>query len=259
MTALSRALETLKAGLGEVRSTLASRTAQAEGIAAVAPIVMPLLAEHAHERAKFKAALESRRVALDSFYRGLFVTSVSSFEGFVKMFIPALVQIKSADASKFSDLPDSFRQQYVVRVSQVLSNVGSGSVKGIPYNFSALQRNVGICFTDVARPPLDGDVFTILMGNPTWDRLKGLLESLGIPNPFDQRFGSNASIRGWGKTAWKKNISEAEAKLDALMDQRNMIVHAAQPMTIVEQDIIDACDFFEAMASGLVDEIPGRL
>lgn len=259
MTALSRALETLMAGLGEVRSTLASRNAQVDGIAAVAPFVMPVLAGHAHEKAKFEAALQSRRTALDSFYRGLFVTSVSSFEGFVKMLISALVQIKSANANKFSDLPDSFRQQYVVRVSQVLSNLGSGSVKGVPFNFSALQRDVGVCFTDTARPPLDGDVFTILMGNPTWGRLKDLLVSLGIEKPFDQNFGSNASIRGWGKTTWKKNLSEAEAKLDALMDKRNLIVHAAQPMTIVEQDIIDACDFFEAMASGLVDEMPGRI
>jgi hypothetical protein len=85
------------------------------------------------------------------------------------------------------------------------------------------------------------------------------LESLGIADPFDQSFGSNGSIRGWGKAAWKKNLSDAEAKLDTLMNQRNLIVHAAQPVTIVEQDIIDACNFFEAMASGLVDEMPGRL
>jgi hypothetical protein len=259
MTSLSRALETLKASLGEVRSTLASRTAQVDGIAAVVPIMMPHLAGHAYERTKFQAALQSRRTALDSFHRGLFIVSVSYFEGFVKMSISALVQMKSAGASKFSDLPETFRQQYVIRASQVLANVGSGSVKGIPYNFSALQRNVGICFSDTGRPPLDGDVFTILMGNPTWNRLKALFESLGIADPFDQSFGSNTHIRGWGKAAWKKNLSDAEAKLDALLDRRNLIVHAAQPVTIVEQDIVDACDFFEAVASGLVDEMPGRL
>lgn len=259
MTAISRALETLKAGLGEVRSTLDSRTAQADGIAAVAPIVMPVLQKYAHERAQFQAALQSRRTSMDSLYRGLFVGSVSSFEGFTKMFISALVQIKSADADKFSDLPEKFRQQYVVRVSQVLSNINHGSVRGIPYNFSALQRNAGICFADTGRPQLDGDVFTILMGNPTWDRLKDLLESLGIEHPFNQSFGSNASIRSWGKTTWKKNISEVEAKLNALIDKRNLIVHAAQPLSIVEQDIIDACDFFEAFGSGLVDEMPGRI
>jgi hypothetical protein len=97
------------------------------------------------------------------------------------------------------------------------------------------------------------------MGNPTWDRLESLLKSLGISNPFDQRFGSNAFIRNWGKAAWKNNLSDAEAKLDILMDQRNLIVHAAQPKSIVEQDIVDACDFFEAMASALVAEMPGRL
>jgi len=156
-------------------------------------------------------------------------------------------------------LPDAFRQQYIVRASQVLANVGSGSVKGIPYNFSALQRNMGVCFADAARPPLDGDVFTILMGNPTWGRLESLLASLGIDKPFDQNFGSNAYIRSWGKTGWRNSLSDAKAKLDALMNQRNLIVHAAQPVTIVEQDIIDACDFFEAIAGGLVDVMPGRL
>lgn len=259
MTALSRALETLKAGQAEVRSTLASRTAQVDGIAAVAAIVLPLLEGHAHEKAKWEAALKSRAIVLDSFYRGLFVASVSSFEGFVKMFVTALVQMKAAGANKFSELPEKLRQQYVIRASNVLANLGSGSVKGIPYNFTALQKSVGICLTDAAPPPLEGDVFTILMGNPTWIRLKAILESLGIRDPFNQAFGSNASIRAWGKTTWKKNLWEAQSRLDTLMDRRNLIVHAAQPVTIVEQDIIDACDFFESIGTGLVEEMPGRL
>ena len=259
MSATSRALETLNSGLGEIRSTLAARSAQVDGIAAVASIVMPMLKGRAYEREKFEAALQGRRVALDSFYRGLFVASVSSFERFVKMFVSALVQKKSVGASKFSELHPTFQQQYIIRASQVMANVGSGSVKGIPFNFSALQRSVGVCLTDTARPPLEGDVFTILMGNPTWSRLNDVLESLGIADPFNQSFGSNASIRSWGQTSWKRNLSDAEAKLNELMDQRNLIVHAAQPITIVEQDILDACAFFEAMAGGLVNEMPDRL
>lgn len=196
---------------------------------------------------------------MDTFYRGLFVASVSSFEGFVKLLISALVQMKSARANKFSELPDHFRQQYVVRASQVMANFGSGSVKGIPYNFNALQRSVAICFSDSAKPTLDGDVFTILMGNPTWDRLSSLLNALGISDPFDQSFGSHPSIKGWGKTTWKRNLSDAESKLDGIIDRRNLIVHAAQPVTIVEQDIVDACDFFEALAAGLVAEMPNRI
>lgn len=43
MTALARALETLKAGQGEVRATMASRTAQVDGVLAVSQIVMPHL------------------------------------------------------------------------------------------------------------------------------------------------------------------------------------------------------------------------
>lgn len=259
MTALNRALETLQAGLGEVRSTLASRAALVEGVAAVAPLIMHILANHAHEKAKFTAALQSRGSALDSFHRGLFVASVSSFEGFVKMFVSALVQMKSADATKFSDLPSNFRQKYVVRASKVLSYVGSGTVNGIPYNFSGLQASIGICFSNSVKPILDGDVFTLLMGNPTWSRIDDTLQALGIDNPFNQSFGSNSHIRGWGKAGWKNNLSAAEKKLDALMDRRNSIVHAAQPLTIVEQDVIDACDFFEAMARGLAAEMSGRL
>lgn len=196
---------------------------------------------------------------LDSFYRGLFVASVSSFEGFVKLLISALVQIKSAGARKYSDLPMNFQQQYVARVSQVLSHIGSGTVRGIPYNFSALQKSLGVCFSDAGPPQLDGDVFTILMGNPTWERLGSVLQSLGIEGPFDQAFGSSASIRAWASGSWKKNLSDAQAKLNDLIDQRNLIVHASHPVTIVEQDVFDAADFFEAMATALVDEMPARL
>jgi len=259
MTALTRALDTLKAAQGEVRATIASRNAQLDAITAVSTILMPHLGPYPSEKRKFEAALRARGAAVDSFHRGLFVASVSSFEGFVKMFISALVQLKCSGAAKFSDLPEPFRRIYIVRVSQVLSQMGSGTVKGIPYNFAGLQQTVGACLADAGPPQLEGDVFTILMGNPTWDRLESLLKSLGIKQPFDQAFGSNASVRGWAKTNWRKNLSDAQASLDRLMDQRNLIVHAASPTTIVEQDVTAACDFFEAIGTGLVEEIPGRL
>jgi len=259
MTPLIRSLETLKSNLGEVRSTLETRTAQAEGIAAIAQIVMPALKDHSKERAKFQHALRSRSNSADTLYRGLFVASISSFEGFIKMFVSSLVQIKSTQFSKFSDLPETFQKQYVARASQVLSNIDSGTVKGIPYSFSTLQYNIGICFANDKPPILDGDVFTILMGNPTWGRLEVILKSIGIKNPFDQSFGANDSVRRWGNAGWSKNLSEAEKKLDSLLNKRNMIVHAAHPVTIVEQDVVDACDFFEALASGLVDVMPNRM
>lgn len=259
MSALERALETLTANLDEIRSTLRSRTDLIDGVAAVATLVQPHLADLPHERNRFKAALTARRVSSDSMNRGLFLTSISAFEAFVKMMVSALVQLKSAGVGKFSELPATFRQHYVVRASQVLSNVGSGTVKGIPYNFSSLQNSIGVCFTNAAKPLLDGEVFTILMGNPTWRRLNEVLEGIGIANPFDQAFGSSAAIRGWAKGTWKGNLTEAEKKLDELMAKRNSIVHVAQPTTIVEQDVIDACEFFEAIARAFVAEMPGRL
>lgn len=259
MNALDRALETLAANLDEIRLTLRSRAELIEGVAAVAGVLQPLLAALPQERNRFQAALKARRVSSDSLNRGLFLTTISAFEGFVKMMVSALVQRKSAGVDKFSDLPATFRQHYVVRASQVLSNVGSGTVKGIPYNFSSLQSSIGACFMDAGRPSLDGEVFTILMGNPTWSRLTDVLQAIGIANPFDQAFGSSATVRAWAKGSWKSNISEAEKKLNELMAARNSIVHVAQPTTIVEQDVLDACDFFEAIARAFVAEMPGRL
>ena len=106
---------------------------------------------------------------------------------------------------------------------------------------------------------MDGEVFTILMGNPTWGRLTSVLEAIGIAKPFDQAFGSSATVRAWAKGTWTGNLKQAERKLDKLMETRNSIVHGAQPITIVEQDVIDACEFFEAIARALVVEMPGRL
>lgn len=245
MTPLDRALETLAANLDEIRSTLRSRTDLLDGVAAVAAVVLPHLAGLPHERDRFEAALRARRVSQDSLNRGLFLTTVSAFEGFVKMMVSALVQRKSAGVGRFSDLPPPFRQQYVVRASQVLANVGSGSVKGIPYNFASLQSTIGACFTDAGKPSLDGDVFTILMGNPTWSRLDDVLKAIGIRDPFDQAFGSNARVRAWAKGTWKGNLKDAQRKLDDLLTSRNLIVHAAQPVTVVDHDVFGACDFLE--------------
>ena len=132
MSPLDRALETLGANLDEICCTLRSRTDLIEGVAAVAAVLQPHLADLPDERNRFQAALTARRVSSDSLNRGLFLTTISAFESFVKMMVSALVQQKSAGVGKFSDLPATFRQQYVARASQVLSNVGAGTVRGIP-------------------------------------------------------------------------------------------------------------------------------
>lgn len=259
MSALNRALETLTANLDEIRCTLRSRTDLIDGVAAVAAVVQPHLSDLPHERSRFQAALTARRVSSDSLNRGLFLTSVSAFEGFVKMMVSALVQLKSSEVRKFSELPAAFRQHYVVRASQVLSHAGAGTVKGIPYNFSSLQKTAGACFVDAGRPSLDGEVFTVFMGNPTWSRLEEVFETIGIEKPFNQSFGSSLHVRAWAKGTWKGNLKQLEQKLDDLIATRNSIVHASQPVTIVEQDVIDACHFFETVARAFAADMPGRL
>jgi hypothetical protein len=260
MSALDRALETLEGNLEEIRSTIRSRTDLIDGVAAISGVVQQHLAALPDERRRFAAALQARRTSSDSLNRGLFLTTFSAFEGFVKSMVSALIQKKLDGVGKFSELPETFRQNYIVRASQVLSNFSSGAVKGIPYNFRNLQRSIAVCFADSTKPMLDGDVFTILMGNPTWTRLTDVLESIGIATPFDQAFGSSTAIHAWGgRGSWKSKLTEAEKKLNELMAKRNAIVHAAQPTTIVEQDVIDACDFFEAIARALIAEMPRRV
>ena len=259
MTPTERALETLKAGQAEITATIELRGLQSDSIVGLSAVVMPILNEQPEIKGKFLAALRARGTALDSFHRGLFVASLSAFEGFVKQLISALAQQKVQAVSKFSELPETFQNQYISRAAQVLSHVGSGTVKGVPYNFTGLRDGFGKCLSDATKPPLNGEVYTLLMGNPTWGRLQAVLGSLGIDAPFDQAFGSNEHMRKWGKAGWKQNLAAAETMLDGLIDMRNLIVHASSPVTVVEGDVTDACSFFTAFGQALAEELPPRL
>jgi hypothetical protein len=259
MTAIDRALETLKASQAEILATLQLRKLQAESIIGLNPIVAPLLADHPQIKQTFESALRIRSTSLDAFYRGLFITTLSSFEGFVKLFVSALAQLKAEGVGKFSELPQKFQNQYLKRVGQVLSHIGSGAVQGIPYNFTGIREGLGKCLVDSGRPALNGEVYTLLMGNPTWERLDKAFQSLGIEKPFDQAFGSSEHMKSWGKAAWTKNLADGKSTLDKLIDDRNLIVHASSPISIVESDIIDAWDFLSAFGSALATQLPPRL
>ena len=97
-----------------------------------------------------------------------------------------------------------------------------------------------------------GEVFTLLMGNPTWDKLGKLLGTLGIPNALDKEFASTGSMKShFANAKWTEVLKESESFHESALRRRNSIVHNIIPISLVEEDVRDTLKFYGAFATAL--------
>jgi hypothetical protein len=107
---------------------------------------------------------------------------------------------------------------------------------------------MGACFTDAEIFDLNGEVFTILMGNCTVERLEKLFPIIGLTPPFSDDTGRNAAIRKWAKGAGARAAAnQAGAELDRQIDVRDALAHGDITRGVQASDVEDAANFFEAL------------
>lgn len=187
-------------------------------------------------------------------YRGLLIQLNGVFEGFIKSHVAAHVERVASAESTFKNLSAPLRTAYAAHSGRVLARIHDGSINGIAYNFDALQDSLGTCFSNISPFGLRGEVFTVLMGNCTPDRLEKLFEQVGLPHPFGDPIGKHKAIQGWsGESRARTAASLTRAELERQIEVRNDLVHGLATKVIVISDIQNAAKFFAALIEAYRD------
>ncbi|WP_417495684.1 hypothetical protein [Maricaulis sp.] len=187
-------------------------------------------------------------------YRGLYVQLISLFERSVASAIIAHVQRIDKTSTRFSDLPEPFRNQYIRSSGGLLGYYGQGSVDGVSFDFDNLLGGLSASFGDGEKKRLVGEVFTTRLGNVTPDRLIRLFEALSLPEPFSDAFGKLAPIQSWtGTRKAREAANESRKRLSAGIERRNQIVHGAIGEAVIEvSDVEQTGEMVFALLEGLI-------
>jgi len=179
--------------------------------------------------------------------------SITNFELFVKEEMDEALGRKALAIQTFSNLDKTFQDNYISSVGKVIAGKSAGTVGGVPFTrFDEVVKSFSKSYVGDGALRLLGEVFTLLMGNPTWDKLAKLLETLGLEDPLGKELASTATMKSYFDNAkWGEIIENTEAFHENALRRRNAIVHNVIPIALVEDDVRDALSFYDSFAAGL--------
>jgi hypothetical protein len=202
-------------------------------------------------------AIKLKSTSPNALYRGLFIQANSIFEIFVREFSSIVADNIASQASKYSQLPETFRHQHIALSGKILREINTGDLTLHRVNFKNLTSALGKCFSDAEDFSLASEVFTLKIGNITPERLKDLFEQLALPHPFKPGVGNNGAIQKVLAEKSKQTAANlAEKKLKEIVKKRNLLVHGDSDLAIERSDLNETFDFLKALISALGD-LPG--
>ncbi|MEC5293196.1 MAE_28990/MAE_18760 family HEPN-like nuclease [Aurantimonas sp. C2-6-R+9] len=248
MTQLDSAKDRAFSYLAELRQTAAVRQFFSEIIIGRNGDLMGAFGYDTAVKARLREAVKLKATPPAALYRGLFVQANSIFEAYVRDLSSIVAEHKVSRVTTYSELPEKFRLQHIHLSSQILQHVKTGAVAGQKFNFDRLTNALGQCFSNSHEFSIMPEVFTLMMGNATPDRLETLFEKLGLPEPFNPGVGRSAAIKKViGEIRQASAAKLAKEKLHELVRLRNTLVHGDLSTAVEQSDLDEAVDFFEAM------------
>ncbi len=183
--------------------------------------------------------------------------AITNFELFVKEEMDEAMSRKALAVQAFSKLDKTFQDNYISGVGKVIAGKSSGTVAGVPFTrFDELVKCFSKSYVEDGALRLMGEVFTLLMGNPTWEKLDRLLRTMGVVDPLGKELGSTTSMKTqFANAKWGEVIGNAESYHENALRRRNSIVHNVIPIALGEDDLRQTIAFYGAFAAGLNEVI----
>lgn len=205
------------------------------------------------DRTTFQSALKMRSKSRTPAFNGLFVMAITNFELFVKEEMDDALGRKAVATKEFTKLDKTFQDNYISSVGKVIAGTSSGTVGGIPFTrFDEITSIFSKNYVGDGALKLTGEVFTLLMGNPTWNRLTKLFGILGLEDPFGKELASTPAMKAhFGNARWTEIVENTESFHENALRRRNSIVHNVVPIALVDDEVREALRFYDAFAAGL--------
>ena len=255
MAQLDRAKHRAFSYIAELRETAAVRQFFTEIIIGRNGQLMSALNYDPKVKALLGEATRLKTTSPAALYRGLFIQANSIFEAYVRDLSSIVAEHTASVVTKYSDLPENFRNQHIYLSGQVLQQMKTGTLAGQKFDFGRLTSALGQCFSDAVPFSIMPEVFTLTMGNVTPDRLENLFEKIGLAEPFNPGVGQSARIKKvFNETRQASAAKLAKEKLQEIVGVRNTLVHGDLSTAGEQSDLEEAIDFLEAMIEAL-DEL----
>lgn len=201
---------------------------------------------------RIRGAANLKTTSTTVMYKGLFIQSHSVFESYVRDLSRIVLRKRSEAAANYFELPEDLRLNHIHYSAGVLRQIKSGTVSGQRFDFDGLIRALGNCFSGSEIFSIVPEVFTLMMGNASPDRLENLFRELGLEDPFNPGIGRNAHIKKVLNESRQAPAARlAKKELKRLLDLRNTLVHGDFSASVEKSDFDDAVNFFEAVIEGL--------
>lgn len=210
--------------------------------------------DKAHVKGELQTLLKLGSPDPAAVHRGLLIQLNGVFEGFIKSLVSSHIAQKASRVSQFDELETSLQTTYAAHAGRALSRIFDGSINGISYDFSALQAEMGNCFSGGTPFTINGEVFTLLMGNCTPERLAKLFDQVGLPEPFGATVGQHKAVQSWcGERKAGRAASLAQDELAQQISTRNDLVHGLASKDVVIHDVERAAVFFDCLVTAYSD------
>ena len=213
------------------------------------------------DRTRFQDSVKMRSKSKTPVFNGLFVMAITNFELFVKEEIDDSLGRKAVAIKNFAALDKTFQNNYISSVGKVIAGASSGTVGGIPFTrFDEIVSSFTKSYVGDGALRLLGDVFTLQMGNPTWDRLTNLFTTLGITDPLGKDLAKTSTMKAYYSNAKQANIiKDTKSFHEGALRKRNSIVHSIFPIALQDDEVREFIKFYDAFAAGINAVISAHL
>lgn len=259
MESLDRALSTAILQIEETQATARIWQTYSDILVSKAAFLYPVFTNEP-EKSLYRKAMEDKGTDASTLYRGLLIQLNGIFEGYIRLLVGAVLDYKRKKVNSYADLEDSLRIEHLVSSAKILAHLKNGNVNGIRHDFETTKTNLGKCLTNAKDFILNKEAFTLLMGNCTPGRLEALFDSLGLPEPFQDKLAESKPLQRWADDKQKRRLAtHAKDHLTLQIDTRNDVVHGNVTKSLTHQDFKEASDFFLALIQALNDLVKNSL
>lgn len=259
MNLLQRAKSRAGMQIEEARSTARIRRAYTSILVSNAQSLYPVF-QHQQQAQLLKEALKDKDTDASMLLRGLLLQLNGVFENFVRLLCTAIVETRTARAGSYSALDEHFRTEHLHHSATILTHQREGDVRGLKYDFAALETNLAKCLLDTNDFKVQPDVFTLTMGNCTSTRLTVLFKSLSLEDPFSDTLGQNTQLREWAQDRSNRRVSKAaKVALDDNISLRNDIAHGNLTKTVSDTEFESCAEFYGALIGALSEKVSAEV
>lgn len=198
-------------------------------------------------------ASKSRRTDLPILSGSLQLYLAGRFEYCIRQIVEVLADEIASRATKFSDLPDIFRKELKAKTLEIAQEpkrygFDDGRSEAL---LASLVSNIG---ATVGPVEVQAAVLSITDSNMKDRTLADLLKRVGM-NDFWKDVGKQAAVKlALEKSTDGETTSEAQSRLNAIMEERNQVAHPTGTTTFPDPDqVLSAARFLKTLASTTVE------